>query len=485
MNKASDYPGQAFDDQTHRLLCPSDYQNPVPKDRYHLVVIGAGPAGLITAIGAAGLGAKVALVEKNRMGGDCLNVGCVPSKALLEYTGAVANPNFCEAFSWLREVRANIAPHDSVARYNEAGVDVFLGDAKFTASGEVEVGDVKLNGRRYAICTGASAAIPPIPGLQECQPLTNEDVFDLREKPESLAILGAGAIGCELALVFARLGVSVHLFELAERVLPLEIEPASNAVHQALETAGVRLHLGQGVRGVTQGESGYSVAVDTDEVQVSHVLVALGRQPNSDGLALQSVNVTVDERGFITTDAKLRTSNARIFAAGDCTARLQFTHHADAQARALIQNALFFPSASVQGLIVPHCTYTSPEVASIGATSDTLQADNIPFDEYRFDFSDLDRGQAALNGDGFAVVWTERGSDKILGATIVGHDAGEHLAPIGILMNNKLGLSAAGKAMFAYPTRSEYLKRLADAYNRTRFTPRVAKLFKTWLGFSA
>jgi len=486
MNEPAHYPGIEFDQQAAALLCPADYQNPTPQARYHLVVIGAGPAGLISAIGAAGLGAKVALVERSRMGGDCLNVGCVPSKALLEYTAAQVQPDFAGAFSWLREVRAGIARHDSVARYSEAGVDVFLGDAEFTESGQVQVGDALLNGRRVAICTGATADIPPIPGLRECQPLTNETVFDLSAAPASLAILGAGAIGCELALVFARLGVEVHLFELAERVLPLEIEDAGNSVADALTAAGVHLHVGQGVSQVSGvDDGGYRVEAGDESICASRVLVALGRRPNTADLGLDKVGVEVDQRGFIVTNSKLRTSNSRIYAAGDCTAALQFTHHADAQARALVQNTLFAPTAGVDGLVVPHCTYTKPEVASVGENPESLRSRGQAFDEYRFDFEELDRGRAEIDGSGFAVVWTRQGSDQILGATIVGHDAGEQIAPICILMSNGLGLSAAGKALFSYPTRSEYLKRLADAYNRSRLTPTVAKLFKTWLGFTA
>jgi pyruvate/2-oxoglutarate dehydrogenase complex dihydrolipoamide dehydrogenase (E3) component len=485
MNERGSYPGIEFDQQAAGLLCPADYENPQPQDRYHLVIIGAGPAGLIAAIGAAGLGAKVALVEKSRMGGDCLNVGCVPSKALLEYTGSLSEPDFDGAFRWLRQVRAGIAPHDSVARYSEAGVDVFLGAAEFEGPGRVRVGDTLLDGRRIAICSGATADIPPIPGLAESSPLTNETVFDLTTAPESLAILGAGAIGCELALVFARLGVQVHLFELAERVLPLEIDAAGAAVAAALSDAGVQIHTGAGVSEVASADEGYVVQAGGQSYAASRVLVALGRRPNTAGLGLERIGVAVDDRGFIVTDAKLRTSNSRVYAAGDCTAALQFTHHADAQARALVQNTLFAPTARVDGLVVPHCTYTKPEVASVGAHPAVLTARGQAFDEYRFDFAELDRGRAELDGAGFAVVWTRRGSDEILGATIVGHDAGEQISPICILMSNKLGLSAAGKALFAYPTRSEYLKRLADAYNRSRLTPTVARLFKSWLGFTA
>ncbi len=477
------YPGAEFDQLSQGLLSPADYENPAPAGRYHLVIVGAGPAGLITAIGAAGLGAKVALVERHRMGGDCLNVGCMPSKALLEYS-KLHPGDFDGAFAHLRRVRADIAPHDSVSRYSEAGVDVFLGEASFNAAGNIQVNGTELNARRVAICTGARAAVPPIPGLRESQPHTNESIFDLTGKPASLGILGAGAIGCELALAFARLGVEIHLFELAERILPLEIPAASQAVQAALQDAGVHIHTGNGVSSVHREAQGpYVITAGDTTVQTELMLVALGRTPNTDSLQLDNAGVEVDAGGSIQTDSKLRTSNPHVYAAGDCTAALQFTHHADAQARALVQNCLFAPTAKVDGLVVPHCTYTKPEVASVGPSPQQLEADGVAFDEYEFAFEELDRGRAELHGGGFARVYTSKGTDRILSATIVGHDAGEQIAPLCLLMSNKLGLAAAGKTLFSYPTRSEYLKRLADAYNRSRFTPRVAALFNSWLRF--
>ena len=482
------YPGYEFDQATAALLAPADHVNPTPRDKYHLVVVGAGPAGLISAIGAAGVGAKVALIERHVMGGDCLNVGCVPSKALLEYTSAVKDPTFDAAFSWLREVRAGIAPHDSVDRYTELGVDVFLGSASFNTDGRICVDGLPLTTRRTVICTGATAAMPPIPGLAESDPLTNESVFDLVEAPASISILGAGAIGCELATVFARLGVSVQLFEMAPRVLPAELPRASASVEAELKRLGVVLHLGRSVTTVRRDSVFHITARDGQgasvEVSTEQLLVALGRAPNIQALQLENAGVAVSERGFITTDARLRTSNKAIYAAGDCTAAMQFTHHADAQACAVVQNALFAPTARVDGLVVPRCTYTQPEVASVGASAEQLQAQGEAWDTYTVEFSELDRGRTEPDGEGFAEVYTRRGSDRILGATIVGHDAGEQLASICVLMSNGLGLGAAGKTILAYPTRSEYLKRLADAYNRTRMTPTVAGLFRRWLSLT-
>jgi pyruvate/2-oxoglutarate dehydrogenase complex dihydrolipoamide dehydrogenase (E3) component len=484
MSKSVTYSGSHFDEVTAALLAPPNYVNPNPKSAYHLVVIGAGPAGLIAAIGASGLGAEVALIEKNKMGGDCLNVGCVPSKALLTYTDSRPNPDFNEAFSFARQIRAEIAPHDSVARYTDLGVDVFLGEARFVGPDQIQVGDQVLTGRRVLICTGAQASVPPIPGLIESEPLTNETVFDLREQPQSIGILGAGVIGCELAQAFARLGTQVHLFEMAEHVLPLEDVEASTVVQNALLKDGVVLHMANPVQQIDRSEGGVEIQTQEGTVPVAQILVALGRKPNTENLNLAAAGVAVDEFGFVQSDAKLRSSNKAIFAAGDCTSKAQFTHNADAQARVVVQNTLFAPTASIEKHIVPHCVYTSPEVAAVGQSERELVACGTAYDTYRVEFSELDRGRVQVDEEGFAKVFTRKGSDKILGACIVGRDAGEQLAGLCILMSNGLGLGAMGATILSYPTRSEYLKRLADSYNRTRMTPMVAKLFKGWLSIT-
>lgn len=479
----SDFPGADSDARWREALRPAGYLNPQPASRYHLVVIGAGPAGLISAIGAAGLGARVALVERHLMGGDCLNVGCVPSKALLEYTQHHPNATFAEAFAWMREVRAGIAPNDSVQRYTDAGVDVFLGDATLEDAHTVRVGDTLLHARRIAICTGASPAIPAIPGLREADPLTNETVFDLEMRPPRLAILGAGAIGCELAQVFARLGTEVHLFEMADRVLPLECEAASAALAVAMQELGVHLHLGKAVSKVAREES-FVIHAGSDRVEVDEILVALGRRPNTASLSLERAGVMLDPQGFIVVDARLRTNNRSIYAAGDCASRVQFTHHADAQAKVLIQNALFAPTARVDALVVPHCTYTRPEVASVGATEAALQQAGTRYQRFSVDFGELDRGHAEPFESGFAEVYVAAGSDRILGATIVGPDAGEQLMPVCLLMSNGLGLKAVDRTIVAYPTRAEYLKRLSGQWRRTQLTPTVSNIFRRWFAFT-
>lgn len=476
----TDYPGSTFDTEWRRLVCPSDYSNPAPKKKYHLAIIGAGPAGLVTAIAAAGLGARVALIERNAMGGDCLNVGCVPSKALLEICHGPDAPDFKSAFIGMRAVRAAIAHHDSVERYSRAGVDVFLGHARFVDSNLVTVGDLEIRARRFVIATGARAAIPPISGLSDARPLTNETIFGLHTAPRSLAIVGAGPIGSELAQIFAAIGTDVHLFEYAERVLPGELPDASKAVQAALEADGVNLHLGSAISRVERHGGRVLIETESGQINADEILVAAGREANTNDLNLAAANVTTSDAGLIDVDRRLRTSNPRIYAAGDVCSPAQFTHHADAHARIVVQNALFFPAASTSRLIVPHCTYTQPEVAQIGPHRITLDELGRKYDTYRVEFSELDRGKTQNDTVGFAEVLTESGSDKILGATIVGRDAGEQLAGICIAMSKGIGLGAIAGTVLPYPTRSEFLRRLADDYNRTKLTPTIRRIMSQW-----
>ena len=481
MTQTTAYPGSDHDQRWRRLVYPDDYRNPRPAGRYHLIVIGAGPAGLVTAIAAAGLGARVALIEKGSMGGDCLNVGCVPSKTLLEFTTQRAHSDcFAEAFAWLRQVRAQIAEHDSVERYVAAGVDVYLGAARFVSGDAVEVEGDSLSARRIVIATGARAAVPPIPGLAEARPLTNETVFDLRERPRRLAIIGGGPIGSELAQAFSRMNVEVHLFEMADRVLALEAREAGETVTEALSRSGVRLHLNASVARVDWRGAEVVVTANGAETAADELLVAAGRRANSEDLDLEAAGVETGAGGLIVVDDYLRTTNQRIYAAGDVCARLQFTHNADAHARIVVQNALFVPTATTRRLIIPHCTYTDPEVAQVGRSQAELERDGTAFDTYRVAFGALDRGKAQGDEHGFAQVLAARNDGRILGATIVGRDAGEQLAPLCVAMTNGLGLGRLARTVLPYPTRAEYLRRMADEFNRKRLTPTASRMFRTW-----
>ena len=476
------YPGASHDAVWRSLVFPQDYVNPRATDRYHLIVIGAGPAGLICALGAAGLGARVALIERHAMGGDCLNVGCVPSKSLLEFThrhGPAAT--FDEAFEWMRSVRASIAAHDSVDRYTQLGVDVFLGDAQFLDADTVKVGDQQLHGRRVVIATGARAGMPAIDGLLDSEPLTNETVFELRKAPQNLAIIGAGAVGCELAQAFSRLDIGVTLLDWTDRVLPLESPRASAAALDALVRDGVDVRLGARIGSVARSGNATSISLECGEVRAERVVVACGRRANVETLNLDVAGIELTERGLIRVDSRLRTTNAKIYAAGDVCSTLQFTHHADAQARVVIQNALFAPTARADRLVIPHSTYMSPEIAQVGATQTLLDQANVDYLRYELDFGELDRGRAAGSVGEFAEVLVEPGKGEILGATVVAENGGELIVPICVAMTNGLSLSELGKTVFPYPTRSEYLRRIADQHNRTRLTPTVAKIMKSWL----
>ena len=491
-NTGHDYPGKEFDDQWQQFVFPKDYVNPEPKSRYHLVVIGAGPAGLITSIAAAGLGAKVALIERHAMGGDCLNVGCVPSKALIHQAklakslgedtqNAELSPLlFSQAMSWVREVRFDISEHDSVKRYSEAGVDVFLGEARFIDEHTIAVGDTHLNTKKSVICTGARASVIPFEGLEETGYLTNESVFDIKERPKSIALIGAGPIGCELAQAFNRLGTKVYLLDAAPRIMPREEVEASEVVSEALKQEGVVVKTGVQIKKVSKSENCKVIDFENNEsIEIDEIVCALGRLPNIEGLDLDKVGVETDPRVGVKVNDKLQTANPNIYAAGDICFPYKFTHTADAQARIVIQNSLFKGRAKTSKLVIPWCTYTDPEVAHVGLNKDDADKQQIKYDAIKVSLADLDRSKTDDKLVGYAEVLVGK-KGKIIGATIVGESAGELLAPITVLMSNKLGVGALAKSIMPYPTRSEYLRRIADEYNRKKLTPFVAKLFKLW-----
>ncbi|HSG64647.1 MAG TPA: FAD-dependent oxidoreductase [Gammaproteobacteria bacterium] len=476
------YPGAEHDAILRSMVFPPGYVNPPARPRYHLIVIGAGPAGLICALGAASLGATVALVERQAMGGDCLNVGCIPSKALLEHSRSHGGrASFDAAFAWMRDVRARIAVNDSVERYTGLGVDVFLGEATFVDDATVQVHDRQLVGRRIVIATGARPLVPDIPGLRDAAPLTNESIFDLQRAPDSLAIIGAGAVGCELAQAFARMGIDVHLLDVATRVLPTEIPQASAVIANALLRAGVDLRLGVRVSRVDKLASNTRVDLGDDEIDVDRVLVAAGRAANVDSLNLDIAGVELTADGLVAVDDYLRTSNRRIYAAGDVCSRQQFTHHADAQARIVLRNALFGPFRAASTLVVPRCVYTDPELAHVGSSVATLEVRGVAFVRHRIDLTELDRGRAADDREMFVELLVCPRKGRLLGATIVAPGAGELIVPVCIAMAAGLSLGQLGDMEFPYPTRSEFLRRAADRYNRTRLTPMVARLVRTWL----
>ena len=484
---------------------PRDWANPEPAPSYNLVVLGGGTAGLITAAGAAGLGAKVALIEREHLGGDCLNVGCVPSKALIRAARTYADVrdagqygvevpegarvNFPAVMERMRRLRSEISPNDSAERYrDELGVDVFLGDGRFVDSDTVEVDGKKLRFRRAVIATGARAIPLPIPGLAEAGYLTNETVFSLTELPKRLAIIGAGPIGCELAQAFARFGSQVTLLEVMPQILIREDKDAAALIQEALIRDGVSLVLGCNIKGVAKDGQEKVLNLETDgasqEVRVDEVLLGVGRAPNVEGLNLEAIGVDFDNKQGVKVDDRLQTSNPRIYAAGDICSPYKFTHMADALARIVIQNTLFVGRAKASTLTVPWCTYTDPEIAHVGLYEHEAEKQGINIQTFSQEMRHVDRAILEGDTDGFVKIHTKAGSDTILGATIVTRHAGEMIPEITLAMVGGLGLGTLARTIHAYPTQAEAIKRTADAYNRTRLTPRVKSLFTKWLAWT-
>jgi pyruvate/2-oxoglutarate dehydrogenase complex dihydrolipoamide dehydrogenase (E3) component len=480
-------PGDLHDDALRSHVKPPGWANPTPAARYHLVVLGAGPAGLVAAAGAAAVGAKVALVERDLMGGDCLNVGCVPSKTLLRAARAAAEVrrakqfgvsagepviDFAKVMERVRRVRADIAPHDSAGRFRDLGVDVFLGEGKFVNEDTVEVNGSRLRFGRCLIATGARPHVPDdIPGLNESRWFTNETIFTLTELPRRLLVIGGGPVGCELGQAFARLGSKVTLTTKDGKLLPKEDADVSNALRAAFQADGVEFPPGP------VPAAGFDA-----------VLVAAGRAPNVGGLNLDAAGVAADARRGIQVDDGLRTTNPRVYAAGDvCSLGYRFTHAADAMARVVVRNALFPGRATASALAMPWCTYTDPEVGRVGLNEQTAgEPERLPgepgsrVDIYEYDLGGLDR--AATDGTtGFVKILTEKGSDRLLGATVVGPHAGEIVGAVSLAMQNRIGLKRIAGTVFPYPTYTEALKKVADQYTRTRLTPFAAWGLKTWL----
>lgn len=478
---------------------PVDWQNPTPSGRYNLVVIGAGTAGLVTAAGAAGLGAKVAIIERGLMGGDCLNVGCVPSKAIIS-AGRIASTvamardygvhvagethvDFEAIMQRMRDLRARISPNDSAMRFRELGVDVYFGQASFLDSNTVEVGGTKLQFKRAVIATGARAAAPPIPGLESVDYLTNETLFSLTSLPKRLGIIGAGPIGCEMAQTFAQFGSEVHLVETQHGILPREDREAAGIVEQSMKRDGVKL-LCCGKNLSVRNQDGIRLTVESHDqgydTLVDQILISVGRTPNVENLNLEAVGVEYSKKGILVND-RMQTTNRMIYAAGDICSSYQFTHTADFMARIVIQNSLFFGRKKSSSLVIPWCTYTSPEIAHVGLYENEADEQNIAIDTYTQHFHDVDRAILEGEENGFVKIITKKGTDKILGATIVARSAGDLISEITLAMTHGLGLSKIGSTIHPYPTQAEAIRKLGDQYSRTRLTPSIKSLFGRWL----
>ena len=474
--------------------------------KYHLIVIGGGSGGLVCAAGAAGLGAKVALIEKHKMGGDCLNTGCVPSKAIIRSAKIIHDAQTAERFGLkphnfdikldsvlasVREVQAKLEPNDSVERFTSLGVDVHLGEYRFISPHQISNGSEILEAKRFVIATGAAPFVPPIPGLDKIPYLTSDNVWQLKELPKNLIVLGGGPIGSELAQTFARLGSHVTVVEMADRLLIREDPEVSELVKKRFEAEGVTVLLktkAVEVKKNTLIVSNFTLPhpppleggdKGAGAISFDQILVAVGRAPNVNGLDLEKAGFQYDKKG-IKADATLRTTAKHIYACGDIVGPYQFTHTADFQARLILRNALFPGKSKIDYRVVPWCTFTEPEVARVGLNESEAKQNKVAHDVYQYALSDLDRAVCDREAEGFIKVLTEKGTDQILGVTLVGSHAGDLLHELALAMHQKIGLKKVASMIHIYPTLAEVSKRIADTYQRARLTDGTKKWLKRY-----
>ncbi|MEZ5463437.1 FAD-dependent oxidoreductase [Dokdonella sp.] len=481
----------------------ANYRRPRTFD-FNLIVIGAGSAGLVSSYIAAAVKAKVALIERHRMGGDCLNTGCVPSKALLRSARLLAEARnsqrygiakmaaeveFADVMQRVHDVIGKVAPHDSVERYTELGVEVIRGDARIVSPWEVEVDGKRLTARSLIIATGAQAHVPELDGLERVDFRTSDTLWEIRELPKRLVVIGGGPIGCELSQAFARLGSEVVQVQKGRHLLPREDADASILVEQQFAEEGIRVETGcEAVRVEPVGNGGRLFCrQDGKEVvfDFDRLLLALGRKPNVKGFGLEELGVVIGKKGTVQADALMRTNYPNILVAGDVAGPYQFTHVASHQAWYASVNALLSPFWSFKAdyRVIPWATFTDPEVARVGLSESEAREQDIEVEVTKYGLDDLDRAIADSSDHGFVKVLTPPGKDTILGATIVGDHAGDLLAEFVLAMKHGLGLNKLLGTIHIYPTMSEASKYAAGAWKRANAPQgllRLALRFFAW-----
>lgn len=480
------------------------YKKPSKFD-YNMVVIGGGSAGLVSAYIASAVKAKVALIEKHKMGGDCLNTGCVPSKALIrsskifnyfrrasEFGLEPTAPKlqFSKVMERVQKVIQEIEPHDSIQRYSSLGVECITGEAQILSPYEVKVNGKVLTTKNIVVATGARPLVPKIPGLELVKPLTSDNIWNLREQPKKLVVLGGGPIGCELAQSFGRLGTNVTLIEMSNRIMSREDVDVSSLVTKSFQKEGVRILTSHKALRIENASGETRLICETDGKEVAiefdQILLALGRRANVTGFGLEELGVEISGRGTVVADEFLRTTNfPNIYVCGDVTGPYQFTHTAAHQAWYVAVNALFSPfkSFKVDYRVIPWCTFSDPEVARVGLNETEAKEKNIDYEVTRYGIDDLDRAIADSEAHGFVKVLTVPGSDKILGVTIVGHHAGDIIAEYVTAMKYGLGLNKILGTIHIYPTLSEANKYAAGVWKRQnapQFALNILGRFHTW-----
>lgn len=472
------------------------WRNPDPRGPYHLLIIGAGPAGLIAAQAAVREGAKVALIERNLLGGSCLNNGCIPSKAIIRTSrlyremrdaehfggrvpGGIA-VDFPAVMERVRRIRARLSERGSAERLAAMGIDVHFGEARFAGPDSVTVGGNVLRFKKALVATGARPVRPPIPGLEEAGYLTYENVFDLTECPQRLLVIGGGPVGCELAQAFARLGSRVTLVEEDPMFLGHEERDAAQLLSDALARDGIEIHLDtQTTRVRVEGNDKVADLVDDNTkrtVAVDQILVGVGTAPNVQGLELEAAGVVYDDARGIPVDDFLRTTNRRIFAAGDVCGGNKFPHIESAAGRIVVANALFLGRQRLSAEAIPWCTFTDPEIAHVGMYVTEARQKNIPVKTFTILMHEVDRAITDGEEEGFVKVHVREGTGKILGATVVASHAGDLINEISLAMSAGLDLHALARVNQPYPTQSQAIKMAAGAYVASRRTS-----FRTWL----
>jgi pyruvate/2-oxoglutarate dehydrogenase complex dihydrolipoamide dehydrogenase (E3) component len=486
-----------------RLACahPPGWNNPVPATCYQLLIVGAGPAGLTTAATAAALGVRVALVERHLLGGTCVNTGCVPSKAIIRTARAYAEMrdaarygacmpadiqvNFAAAMERVRHIRSHLSGNESVRKLVADGVDVFFGNAQFTGADSLTVNGARLCFDKAIIATGARPHVPAIPGLREAGYLTNASVFNLTELPPRLLVIGGGPLGCELAQAFCRLGAHTTIVQSVPLFLPREERDAAQTLSDAFARDGIEVRLNTRVVNVRVEHGQKLVDLVSDDyrntIAVDAILAGVGRVANVEGLRLEAAGVAYAPGKGIRVDDFLGTSNPRIYAAGDVCLEHQYTDTATASARIALQNALFGGRERLSKLVIPWCTYTDPEIAHVGLYVREANRLGIPVKTFTVPLHEIDRAVTDSEQGGFVKIHVRERSDCILGATIVARHAGDMINEITLAMVAGVGLRTLSRVIHAYPTQAEAIRHAADAYNRTRLTPRVRARLQRWL----
>lgn len=463
---------------------------------YHVIIIGAGSAGLVVASGCANLGAGVALIEKDKMGGDCLNFGCVPSKTFLKSAhladyirnakdfgldASIKDVDIKEVMGRVNSVIRAIEPHDSIQRYESMGVDVLTEEAKLLDNHTVKAGDKKITGKYIVIATGSGPMVPPIAGLNTVPYLTNKNIFNIKALPNHLIVLGGGPIGLELGQGFSHLGSKVSVIDMLPNIFPKDDPEVGPLMEKKLKEDGIKLILNSKIAEVKGKENNITVIVEKEgnkeEINGDYILVALGRVPSNKGLGLESLGIKTDRKGYVITDEHLRTNVKNIYACGDVAGPFQFTHMAGYQAGIVVRNTIFPFKSKVDYSTVPWTTYTKPEVAHVGYTEPWARSEGIYMEKVIIDLAEIDRAKTENDEVGFLKLILGR-KNRVIGATMIGEKAGE-IIPLATMAIKK-GLKATSFAsfIFSYPTEAEIFKFASNDFLKKSFKPWMKKLIK-------